>query len=134
MSTKIPSLPLSQGTMPVVGDGLWMVKKVLMHGYRHLDCAANYGNEKEVGEGIAEAIDEGVCKRKDLFITSKLWNTYHHPDHVEAACRKSLEDLGLDYLDLYLIHFPISLQFVPFETRYPPGWVADPEVSNTMQF
>jgi len=127
----------------VVGYGLWkvgkencssLVKRVLVQGYRHLDSAANYGNEKEVGEGIAKAIDEGVCKREDLFITSKLWNTYHHPDHVEAACRKSLEDLGLDYLDLYLIHFPISLQFVPFHARYPPGWVADPDVSPSMQF
>ena len=100
------------------------------------DCIGLKHTEQfeKVGEGIAKAIDEGVCKREDLFITSKLWNTYHHPDHVEAACRKSLEDLGLDYLDLYLIHFPISLQFVPFHARYPPGWVADPDVSPSMEF
>ena len=76
-----------------------------------------------MGEGIQRAIKAGVCTREELFVTSKLWNTYHAPEHVEAACRKSLEDLGLDYLDLYLIHFPISLAFVPFSERYPPEWV-----------
>ena len=57
-----------------------------------------------------------------MFITSKLWNTYHHKEHVEPACRRSLQDLGVDYLDLYLVHFPISLKYVPMETRYPPEW------------
>ena len=80
----------------------------------------------KVGSGIRNSIAGGLCKREDLFVTSKLWNTYHHPQHVEAACRKSLEDLGLDYLDLYLIHFPISLKFVPFDVRYPPEWIYDP--------
>ena len=80
----------------------------------------------QVGRGIRNSIAAGVCKREELFVTSKLWNTYHHPQHVEAACRKSLEDLGLDYLDLYLIHFPISLKFVPFDVRYPPEWLYDP--------
>ena len=88
----------------------------------------------EVGEGIGEAICAGTCKREDLFITSKLWNTYHASEHVEDACRRSLDDLGLEYLDLYLIHFPISLKYVPFDVRYPPGWVPDPAVSDTMEF
>merc|ERR1712032_554994 len=70
------------------------------------------------------AIEGGVCKREELFVTSKLWNTFHAPEHVEAACRRSLDDLGLEYLDLYLIHFPISLAFVSFSERYPPEWVA----------
>ena len=78
----------------------------------------------QVGLGIRRAIEDGVCKREELFVTSKLWNTFHAPEHVEAACRRSLDDLGLDYLDLYLIHFPISLAFVPFSERYPPEWMA----------
>ena len=60
-----------------------------------------------------------------MFVTSKLWNTFHAPEHVAAACQKSLDDLGLDYLDLHLIHFPISLKFVPIEVRYPPEWIYD---------
>ena len=69
-------------------------------------------------------------KRDELFVTSKLWNTYHRKEHVKLACKKSLEDLGLDYIDLYLIHFPISLKFVPFEKRYPPEWFFDPEIED----
>ena len=63
-------------------------------------------------------------------MTSKLWNTYHRPEHVEPACRKSLADLGLESLDLYMIHFPISQRFVPFEHRYPPEWFFDPDASS----
>ena len=121
------TFPLANGSMPAVGYGCWKVAKdkaadlvesVIKAGYRHIDGACDYGNEKEVGQGIRNAIGSGLVKREELFVTSKLWNTFHDPQHVEAACRKSLDDLGLDYLDLYLIHFPISLKFVPFETRY----------------
>lgn len=59
-------------------------------------------------------------------MTSKLWNTYHRREHVRQACLRSLADLRLSYLDLYLVHFPISLKFVPFEERYPPEWLHDP--------
>jgi len=124
--------------MPAVGLGLWKIEKsatadvvrdAIEIGYRHLDSAADYGNEVEVGQGIRKALGEGLCSRENLWITSKLWNTYHRPEHVEAACRKTLNDLGVDYLDLYLIHFPISLAFVDFETRYPPEWFFDPSAA-----
>ena len=134
--TNMPMCTLRSGDrMPAVGMGFWKVPKdacadtvynAIKIGYRHLDEACDYGNEKEVGAGIAKAIADGIVTRDELWVTSKLWNTYHAPEHVEAACRRSLEDLGLEYLDLYLIHFPISLRFVPFETRYPPEWVHDP--------
>eukprot|EP00930_Biecheleria_cincta_P029752 TRINITY_DN20664_c0_g1_i1.p1 TRINITY_DN20664_c0_g1~~TRINITY_DN20664_c0_g1_i1.p1 ORF type:complete len:289 (-),score=52.53 TRINITY_DN20664_c0_g1_i1:102-968(-) len=78
--------------------------------------------QQEVGAGIKRAIAEGICTRADLWVTSKLWNTYHRREHVPLACQRTLDDLGLEYVDLYLIHFPISLKFVPFETRYPPEW------------
>ena len=71
-----------------------------------------------------------VCERDELWITSKLWNTYHRHEHVQAACEKSLADLGIDYFDLYLIHFPIALKYVDFNDRYPPEWIFDPEAEN----
>ena len=73
---------------------------------------------------------DGLCKREELWVTSKLWNTYHRKEHVKNACLRSLQDLGVDYLDLYLIHFPIALKFVPFETRYPPEWFYDPNATD----
>jgi D-xylose reductase len=115
----------------MIGLGLWkipnekceeVVFEALKAGYRCLDSACDYGNEKEVGLGIKKALDAGVVKREDIWVTSKLWNTYHRKEHVRAACLRTLKDLGLEYLDLYLIHFPIALKFVPFEQRYPPGW------------
>ena len=114
--------------MPLLGLGTWkiptdqcptLVREAISRGWRHIDCACDYGNEREVGAGIASALASGVCAREDLWVTSKLWNTYHRQEHVRDACKRTLDDLGLDYLDLYLIHFPISLAFVPFETRYP---------------
>ena len=102
-----------------------MVFNTLKNGYRLLDCACDYGNEVEVGVGIKKALNEKVLKREELFVTSKLWNNYHRPEHVKMACQKTLKDLGLDYLDLYLMHFPISMKFIPFEEKYPPGWIHD---------
>mgnify|MGYP001313140425 FL=1 len=101
-----------------------IVYKAIELGYRHLDCAADYGNESFVGQGIASAIKAGLCIRDDLWVTGKLWNTYHEPQHVRSACEKTLNDLGLEQLDLFLIHFPIALEFVPFDKVYPPGWTA----------
>lgn len=85
--------------------------------------------------GITKAITDGIVKREDLFIASKLWNTYHKKENVFLAAQRSLEDLNITYFDLYLVHFPISLRYVPFDVRYPPGWVYDPHVINpVMEF
>ena len=136
------ALQLPDGsTLPSVGLGLWKIPEAeaanavveaVKAGYRHLDSACDYGNEVAVGEGIAQAIKAGLCTREELWITSKLWNTYHDPKHVEAALDRTLNDLGVEYLDLYLIHFPIALEYVPFETRYPPEWFYDPDAKNPM--
>jgi len=125
--------------LPTVGFGLWkvepetvggLVEHAVRGGYRHLDCACDYGNEADVGKGIANVLQQKICTREELWITSKLFNTYHRAEHVRAAVEKSLMDLQLDYLDLYLIHFPISLKYVPIEHRYPPGWLYDPDVES----
>lgn len=130
-------LKLRSGSeLPVVGLGMWkvpgdacpgLVQQAAQAGYRHFDCACDYGNEAEVGAGLRAVLQSGECSRDELWITSKLWNTYHRREHVRQACERSLRDLRLDYLDLYLIHFPIATKFIPFDERYPPGWFADPE-------
>jgi len=128
-------IQVGAGQMPAVGLGLWKIDRAetsdavyqaVKAGYRHLDSAADYGNEVEVGAGISRVLNEGLCAREDLWVTSKLWNTYHRPEHVLAAVKRTLAELQVDYLDLYLIHFPISLKFVDFDTRYPPEWIFDP--------
>ncbi len=134
----IPSLTLSSGDqMPVIGLGTWkiepsavstVVREAMEVGYRHLDCACDYGNEAQVGEGIRAGLKAGICSRDELWVTSKLWNTFHASGRVRPAVERSLRDLGLAYLDLYLVHFPIALEFVPFELRYPPGWFHGPGV------
>ena len=123
---------------PSIGLGTWkladddcesIVAAAIAAGYRHLDCACDYGNESAVGRGIARGLAESPVSRDELWITSKLWNTFHRPEHVRPACERSLHDLGLDHLDLYHIHFPIALEYVDFETRYPPEWFHDPEAA-----
>ena len=123
-------------TIPPVGFGLWKINDeiceasvfgALRAGYRHLDSACDYGNEVAASNGIQRAIVEGICTRDELWITSKLWNTYHQEEHVSLAFDRTLNDLQLDYLDLYLVHFPIALEFVPFEKRYPPEWIHNPD-------
>jgi D-xylose reductase len=132
----IPSLALPSGDrMPVVGLGLWkvgrgeaadQVQQAIRAGYRHLDCACDYGNEAEAGHGVRAALAVAACRRDELWITSKLWNTYHGRAHVRPAVERTLRDLQVDYLDLYLVHFPIAQEYVPFEARYPPEWFFDP--------
>ncbi|CAM1510142.1 Fc.00g004770.m01.CDS01 [Cosmosporella sp. VM-42] len=121
--------------MPQVGFGLWKVDNAcadtvynaIKAGYRLLDGACDYGNEKECGEGVARAIADGLVKREDLFIVSKLWQTYHDEENVEPICRKQLADWQIDYFDLFLIHFPVALEYVDPSVRYPPGWFYDGE-------
>jgi len=117
--------------MPLVGFGLWKVDNAtcadtvynaIKTGYRLFDGAADYGNEVEAGQGVKRAIDEGLVKREELFIVSKLWNSFHDKERVKPICQKQLKDWGLDYFDLYIIHFPIALKYVDPSVRYPPGW------------
>lgn len=100
-----------------VGLGTWKatgkevkkaVKDAIDVGYRHIDTAAIYGNEVEIGEVLTELFKNGILKREDLFITSKLWNDSHHEESVISALKDSLKKLQLDYLDLYLIHWPVA--------------------------
>ncbi|CAN9100995.1 unnamed protein product [Alternaria alternata] len=103
--------------IPAVGFGTWQAKPgeveravetALKAGYRHIDCAAIYRNEAEVGDGIRRS---GV-PRSEIFLTGKLWNTKHAPEDVEAALDKSLQDLGVEYLDLFLMHWPVAFNGV----------------------
>ena len=105
--------------MAIIGLGTWKSDKGLVYkavrraievGYRHIDCAAIYGNEAEIGEAFADAFKAGDIKREDLWVTSKLWNTAHKAAAVKPALEKTLADLQLEYLDLYLMHWPIAMK------------------------
>lgn len=115
----IPQRQLNSGAkIPAIGLGTFgsdhvssesvaaAVEQAIMLGYRHIDCAAVYGNEKEIGDVLSRLFDQGVVKRGDLWVTSKLWNDQHAEEDVPKACRQSIDDLRVGYLDLYLIHWP----------------------------
>ena len=127
----IPNIKLNNGKeIPLVGFGLWKVTEntadtvynAIKAGYRLFDGAFDYGNEKGAGEGVKRAIDEGLVKREDLVIVSKLWNTFHEKERVEPITRQQLEWWGIDYFDVFYIHFPVALQYVDPKDSYPSGW------------
>jgi alcohol dehydrogenase (NADP+) len=112
------SLNFSHGdAMPALGLGTWKlppeqtaatVRIALDLGYRHIDAAAIYGNEAQIGDALKGALAEGALRRQELWITSKLWNDCHEPQEVRPALERTLGDLGLEQLDLYLMHWPVA--------------------------
>jgi alcohol dehydrogenase (NADP+) len=124
--TQIPKFTLYNGSeIPVVGLGTFgndtysnaeianAVYEAVLMGYRHIDCASVYGNEKEIGQALAKLISSGLIKREELWITSKVWNNMHDEGQVIASCKQTLADLQLDYLDLYLVHWPFPNYHAP---------------------
>jgi alcohol dehydrogenase (NADP+) len=123
----VPQRTLNTGArMPAIGLGTFgsdhlspadiaqAVRGAISVGYRHIDCAMVYGNEAEIGEVLEEVLASGLVKREELWITSKLWNNKHAEEDVIPTCQQSLADLRLDYLDLYLVHWP-------FPNHHEPG-------------
>jgi len=130
-AAKVPTKELYTGArIPAIGLGTFgsdhaspleiadSVRDAIALGYRHLDCASVYGNEKEIGDALAEVFASGVLKREALWITSKVWNDMHGDGDVLLSCAKSLRDLRLEQLDLYLVHWP-------FPNYHSPGCTVD---------
>ncbi|RKP04171.1 hypothetical protein CXG81DRAFT_7886, partial [Caulochytrium protostelioides] len=118
--------------LPLHGFGTWkvtkddapeLIPKVIEAGVRHIDCALVYGNQEAIGKGIKNALDRKIVKREELVITSKLWNTNHRPENVKKDVAHTLRQLGLDYLDYYIMHFPVSLRYQDTDS---PDW-SDPQ-------
>jgi len=121
---RVPAVVLANGSrIPCIGLGTFgsdsvpaitvaaTVKSAIEGGYRHIDCASVYGNEKEIGKVLEGFLKSGVLRREDLWITSKVWNDMH--DHVAESCKRSMDDLRIGYLDLFLVHWP-------FPNFHPP--------------
>ena len=124
--SRVPARTLYTGaTIPGIGLGTFgsdrysgeqiadAVRDAISLGYRHIDCAAVYGNEAQVGAALADAMRDTGVRREELFVTSKLWNDKHGEADVIPACEQSLRDLRLDYLDLYLVHWPFPNYHAP---------------------
>lgn len=125
--------------IPIIGLGTWKspindvknaVIEALKVGYRHIDCARFYGNEKGVGDGIQEAIKQGIIQRKDIFLTSKVFNNCHTEylfliisEHARLSVDLTLKELQVDYIDLLLMHWPVKFKNyeIPKKTRLPNG-------------
>lgn len=131
-TSSVPTISLSDGTaMPVIGLGTYLAKKgeceeavklAIDAGYRHIDTAFVYGNEKEVGNAVRAKIAEGLVRRDEMYVVTKLGNHHHAPEQVRPACEKSIENLNLGPIDLYLMHTPMG--FVPNDTDYVDTWRA----------
>ncbi|KAL8593772.1 hypothetical protein ACOMHN_059265 [Nucella lapillus] len=129
--SKTVSLPGTGDKMPVVAYGTWTVwqskpgeifrcvKAAIDAGYRHIDCAWIYDNEDEVGQAVSEKIQDGTITRKDVFITTKVWDTYHGRDEPKKNVEKSLEKLQTPFVDLLLMHWPMA--FKSGEENFPKG-------------
>ncbi|KAL1356976.1 hypothetical protein HN51_008980 [Arachis hypogaea] len=142
---EVPQVLLDSGKkMPMIGFGTGTVPLPPSHelipafiaaieaGYRHFDTAAYYGSEGPLGEAIALAIQKGLLKsRTDIFVTSKLWCTDAHPGLVLPALNKSLQRLGLEYVDLYLIHFPVRLRKGVTGTKFMEGDILPLDIKGT---
>lgn len=120
-------------SIPPIGLGTWKSKRgevgkavstAIDIGYRHIDCASIYNNEKEIGAALLSNIEAGKLSRNEIWITSKLWNNAHAPKHVRPALERSLKNLQLDYLDLYLIHWPVAFKADITFPKRPDQYIA----------
>ncbi|KAJ8680130.1 hypothetical protein QAD02_015917 [Eretmocerus hayati] len=142
MALNVPKLKFQNGNeIPAFGLGTWKsrpgevteaVKYAIDVGYRHIDCATAYENEKEVGAAIKAKIAEGKVKREDLFVTGKVWNNSHKYELVEPALRSTLSDLGLSYVDLYLIHWPYAYRAGP--ELFPKNAEGNPDIDTDVDY